>query len=254
MKKIIFCLIAFVLTTKVFSQIQDTIPTIKSLELKALTLDTNKRSVESKSIDGEKIFTVVEKMPVFPGGEVGLLQFLQQNIKYPVTERDNGISGIVYASFVVDSSGKVRDARILRGKSKGLDDESLRVIGLMPYWKPGSQNGINVNVLYNLPISYKLDNSTYSSSRSDRRFQKADGFYNNGVKYLNEKNYVAAITEFTEAISLNKNFIDAYYNRGVAFLRSGQKEDACKDWEKCKKLGDKQVQDLIDKHCNKKEE
>lgn len=105
--------------------------------------------------DAGKIFTIVEEMPTFPGGEAGLVKYLQDHIKYPAMARENGIEGIVYVTFVVDKDGKVKDAKLLRGKN-GLDDEALRVINAMPDWKPGRQNGRNVAVQYNLPVNFRL--------------------------------------------------------------------------------------------------
>ena len=104
-----------------------------------------------------KIFTIVEEMPQFPGGgEAALIKYLQNNIKYPAMARENGIEGIVYVTFVVDKDGKVKDAKSLRGKGAGLDDEALRVVRSMPDWKPGKQNGRSVAVQYNLPVNFKL--------------------------------------------------------------------------------------------------
>jgi protein TonB len=104
-----------------------------------------------------KIFTIVEEMPQFPGGgEAALIKYLQNNIKYPAMARENGIEGIVYVTFVVDKDGKVKDAKLLRGKGAGLDEEALRVVRSMPDWKPGKQNGRNVAVQYNLPVNFKL--------------------------------------------------------------------------------------------------
>jgi protein TonB len=106
--------------------------------------------------DEGKIFTVVEEMPGFPGGEEKLFEYLRKNIKYPPVARENGISGRVFVTFVVDKDGKVKDARILRGIAGGCDEEALRVIRAMPDWKPGKQNGRAVAVQYNLPVNFTL--------------------------------------------------------------------------------------------------
>ena len=106
--------------------------------------------------DEPEIFTIVEVMPQFKGGEKALLQYLKKNIKYPKEARDAGIQGIVYVKFRVDNEGKIKDARILRGIGGGCDEEALRVVNNMPDWDPGTQREIPVNVYYNLPIRYTL--------------------------------------------------------------------------------------------------
>ena len=106
----------------------------------------------------EEIFTVVEQMPSFQGGDGELMKFIQKNIVYPAVEKEAGISGTAYVTFVVDKDGKITDVKILRGVSGGpnCDKEAMRVIKAMPAWKPGKQNGRPVSVHYNLPIKFVL--------------------------------------------------------------------------------------------------
>ena len=106
--------------------------------------------------DAGKIFTIVEEMPAFPGGDAKLFEFLKNNIKYPAIARENGIQGRVYVTFVVDKEGKIKDAKVLRGIGGGCDEEALRVVRAMPEWKIGKQNGRPVAVQYNLPINFTL--------------------------------------------------------------------------------------------------
>ena len=130
------------------------------------TVEGNSNGVDASLLDGNgkeaidegppPILTIVEKMPVFPGGEQELFNYLNKNIKYPAIARENGIQGRVFVTFVVDAEGKVKDAKILRGLGSGLDDEALRVVRNMPAWKPGMQNGRVVQVQYNLPIVFTL--------------------------------------------------------------------------------------------------
>jgi TonB family protein len=95
-----------------------------------------------------------EILPMFPGKEAALLNFLTKNIKYPAKSRDKGIGGTVYVTFVVNKVGKVEDIKILRGVSEDIDTEAIRVIGMMPQWFPGMQKGKFVKVQYNLPIKF----------------------------------------------------------------------------------------------------
>ena len=103
-----------------------------------------------------KVFDVVEQMPSFPGGNAALMNYLGQNIKYPVIAEENGIQGRVICAFVVNRDGSVVDAEVLRGVDPSLDKEALRVIGTMPKWKPGKQRGKPVRVKYTVPITFRL--------------------------------------------------------------------------------------------------
>jgi protein TonB len=99
---------------------------------------------------------IVEEMPVFPGGDTERQKFLAETIQYPQQAAENAIQGTVYVQFVVDSKGNITDVKILRGIGGGCDEEALRVIKMMPTWKPGRQNGKTVRVLYNMPVIFKL--------------------------------------------------------------------------------------------------
>ena len=98
--------------------------------------------VAEEEESAQTIFTVVEEMPDFPGGEGELMKFIAKSIKYPVIAQENGIQGRVVCTFVVNKDGSVVDAEVLRGVDPSLDKEALRVIGTMPKWKPGKQRGI----------------------------------------------------------------------------------------------------------------
>jgi len=103
-----------------------------------------------------QIFTIVEEMPSFPGGEAELFKYLGKTVKYPPMAQDAGITGVVYMTFVVDEQGKVRDPKVLRGIGGGCDEEAIRVVKAMPAWEPGKQRGKPVRVQYNLPIRFTL--------------------------------------------------------------------------------------------------
>ncbi len=111
---------------------------------------------EEEEIVEEEIFTVVETMPGFPGGEVERIKFLQKNIKYPQMARESQIQGTVYVTFVVETDGKVTDVRVLRGIGGGCDEEAVRVIKMMPKWNAGKQRGKPVRVQFNMPIKFTL--------------------------------------------------------------------------------------------------
>ena len=112
--------------------------------------------VEEEEESSQQIFTVVETMPEFPGGQGALLQYLAKSIKYPVIAQENGIQGRVSCSFVVNKDGYIVDAEVIRGVDPSLDKEALRVINTMPKWKPGMQRGKPVRVKFTVPVMFRL--------------------------------------------------------------------------------------------------
>ncbi|MFA6924227.1 MAG: energy transducer TonB [Bacteroidales bacterium] len=116
-------------------------------------------SQEQKKDTLKPVFTIVEEMPQYPGGDEARVRFLQENVKYPQEAKNNGIQGKVYVTFVIDEKGNVTDVRIIRSIGGGCDAEALRVIKLMPKWLPGKQSGKPVRVQYNMPIIFTLENS-----------------------------------------------------------------------------------------------
>lgn len=114
--------------------------------------------VEGERPDSNAVQVFAEQMPEFPGGQQALIDFLRQNVRYPELERDNDVQGTVYVGFVVDKTGKVRDAKVLRGvpKGPGLETEALRVVRMMPAWKPGMQLGKPVHVQFTIPVKFTL--------------------------------------------------------------------------------------------------
>ncbi len=104
----------------------------------------------------DSVRIVVEQMPEFPGGIPGLSQFLGQTLRYPKQARKARITGKVFANFVVGEDGIIRNIEISQGIGYGCDEEVMRVIGLMPKWKPGIQDGKAVAVRYRLPIYFGL--------------------------------------------------------------------------------------------------
>lgn len=104
-----------------------------------------------------KVFTFVEQMPSFPGGESALMKYLNSHIRYPAVARENGIQGTVVVQFIVGPDGSIRDVKTVGAKKGGgLEDEAIRVVKGMPKWTPGRQNGRAVTVQYNLPVRFVL--------------------------------------------------------------------------------------------------
>ena len=118
----------------------------------------NKAVIDSKN-EVNKVFLVVEEMPEFAGGKEALANFIASNINYPEMAKAEKAEGRVVVSVVVSSTGKVKNAKIIRGIHPALDAEAMRVIGLLPLqpdWKPGKEKGVAVDVSVTVPVEFKL--------------------------------------------------------------------------------------------------
>jgi protein TonB len=112
--------------------------------------------VEEEEVVEAEVFTIVEEMPSYPGGDMKMYEYLGKNIKYPQIARESGIQGRVFVNFVVEPDGSVSNVKVLRGIGGGCDEEAIRVVKSMPKWKPGKQRGKAVRVSYTLPVVFKL--------------------------------------------------------------------------------------------------
>lgn len=111
---------------------------------------------EVKKEVSTKVFDVVEQMPSFPGGNGALMAWLSKNINYPAAAAENGIQGRVIVAFVVEPNGSISNVKVVRSVDPSLDREAASVVSRMPKWNPGKQNGQEVRVKYNVPVTFKL--------------------------------------------------------------------------------------------------
>jgi protein TonB len=105
----------------------------------------------------QPVFTIVEEMPTYPGGDAARLTFISKNISYPQVAKESGIQGTVYITMYVEENGKLTDIKVAKGIGGGCDEEAMRIVKMMPNWKPGKQAGIPVKVKYSLPIRFVLN-------------------------------------------------------------------------------------------------
>jgi len=133
----------------------------KQLNSENATLYESQETVKSHDID--KIYDTVENMPIFPGGMQNLMSWLGSNIKYPVIAEENGIQGRVIVTFVVERDGAITNIKVVRAVDPSLDKEAIRVVSIMPKWKPGMKQGEAVRVKYTLPIIFRLTEAEIKS-------------------------------------------------------------------------------------------
>lgn len=104
----------------------------------------------------DMVFDVVEVMPQFPGGQIAMLKYIMENLKYPEQAMKEGIQGRVAVRFIVEKDGSISDVKPILSVHPLLNKEAVRVVESMPKWTPGKQNGKPVRVRFNLPVMFKL--------------------------------------------------------------------------------------------------
>ncbi len=104
----------------------------------------------------EEVFLVVDGDVYKRQGLDALSKFIADNIKYPQLAKENNITGRVFVSFVVEKDGRVGQVKILRDIGGGCGNEAVRVVKMMPKWKPGKQRGKAVRTQFNLPVNFDL--------------------------------------------------------------------------------------------------
>ena len=101
-------------------------------------------------------FRVVEQLPEFPGGMVELMKWLSKNLKYPPLAQKQKIQGRVVVAFIINKDGSIADAKVVSSIDPQLDGEAMRVVRMMPHWKPGINNNQPCRTMFAIPVVFKL--------------------------------------------------------------------------------------------------
>ena len=114
------------------------------------------KTVVSQKVRKDEVFMVVENMPEYPGGNEAMFAFFAKNMKYPADAQKNKVQGRVFVTFIVDKDGAITDVQVVKPAYPSLDAEAVRLVKMMPKWKPGTQRGVPVRVKFTLPVVFKL--------------------------------------------------------------------------------------------------
>jgi TonB family protein len=93
----------------------------------------------------------------YPGGDEGMIQYVINNFQYPVSAVEEGVEGMVYVRFIVNTKGETESVEIVKGIRKDIDQEVIRVIDSMNGWRPAENHGIPVKVRYMMPVKLKIE-------------------------------------------------------------------------------------------------
>ncbi len=103
----------------------------------------------------DRVYEYVQQMPEFPGGKAALAAWLAEHLRYPTTARQRKVEGSVFVRCVIERTGQVGQATILKGLGYGCNDEAVRLVQALPPFRPGRQNGRPMRVYYQLPVSFR---------------------------------------------------------------------------------------------------
>ena len=176
--------------------------TAKPVEVKYIPAEVGDK------LQGSPVFEMVEQMPEFPsGGMSAALEYIQKNMQYPESAKENGTQGRVTVQFVVDKAGNVTEPKVLRPVDKELDAEAIRLVKSMPKWKPGMQKGQAVAVKFTMPVLFRLEGGEMKNSQVAVSSKSTDFF----IEGMDAPLYVVDGKEVTSSImsALNVNKIEA---------------------------------------------
>lgn len=204
--------------------------------------------------EDQNVYKEVDEMPRFPGCEdlaeaerkdcavQELLKFIYTNIKYPAEAREAGVQGTVVSNFVIDQTGKVTAAKIVKGPDSGLHEAVLKVVNEMPAWIPGKKEGKIVKTEFNLPVKFKIDESAPSIKNNTLKLEELSISPNpsNGqlnVSFKSEKGNVEMqvldingklLKSFSVSTdgNLNKTLDLTQLSKGTVFLKIIQKDQS----------------------------
>lgn len=147
-------------TTTSAAKSADTATQVKATKKKkgqmSVSLPRGDSAKMAKDIHG--VYNRAEKAPEFPGGETALSTYINKNLTYPQAAIDNGTSGTIHVTFVVDEHGKVINPQAMDGKNLGDDlvNQTLKVFNNMPMWTPGTVHGKKVKTRLEVPVTFQL--------------------------------------------------------------------------------------------------
>ncbi|MDO9000600.1 energy transducer TonB [Sediminibacterium sp.] len=182
----------------------------------------------------QEIYTIVEVQAEFPGGISEMIKFIQNNLKYPENARKLLLGGKAFLKFVVNEDGNINNTEIIKGTgNKEMDEEAIRVLKLMPKWKPASMKGENVKCYFNLPLSFSLTEPfyTYNIFNKNEQYLKIASLIFEGK--ASEAYFLVKDVDDTKAD------IDLLYDKAILYFTYTDRKKSCEIFEKINQLADK---------------
>ncbi|MBP5344609.1 MAG: energy transducer TonB [Bacteroidales bacterium] len=135
----------------------DSLPAMGEVEPEDYVLAGLIQNNNYEPLDSDSVFTIADEMTEFPGGDVALMNYIKQNLRYPALAGEMGFQGRVTLSFIVEKDGSISNIEVLRTPAEELSKEAIRVVQSMPKWKPGKIKGTPVRMKYILPMTFRIE-------------------------------------------------------------------------------------------------
>ena len=181
----------------------------------------------------DEIYTIVETQAEFPGGLKEMYKFIQTNLKYPEVARKLSLGGKAFLKFVVNEDGNISNVEIIKGTGNDeMDEEAIRVVKLMPKWKPASMTGKEVKCYFNLPLIYSLTEPFYTYNL----FSKNEQYLKIAKLIFTGKASDAYF--LVKDMDDNETDVDFLYNKAVLYYSYTNKNKSCKYFKKVTEIAD----------------
>lgn len=205
-------------------------------------------TIGDDSYSNRKIYTLVERMPLFDGSFSIAEDFIKKNLRYPEDAQSRNIQGDVHIDFIVNQLGGLDSIRVQPDYPvwPSLDSEAVRIVGLTQgKWSVGKQQGKWVSVRQSAKISFYLPGQDLGLIKSETMDTKAK----EAEQYYNDKKYKKALPVFLSIVESNPTNYVALHNLGLCRYQTGDKDGACGDWTKLLDRGVHTAHYLYLKYC-----
>jgi len=184
----------------------------------------------------------------YDGGESAFERLIKKNLQYPVDAKENKVEAQIMVYCKLDSSLKLHAVNIINGLDSEFNKEAIRLINLAPAFDSKVRSSKYIDEQELIRIDFYLDhyNTFFNKLNDDRRSEES---LQKGIAYFNAKEYNKAIESFDGAIVLNSTSSNAFFNRALAKLKSGNLKGACDDFRRAYLLGELDAQKGIKQAC-----
>lgn len=227
--------------------------------------------------DSSDVYTIVEQPAEFPGGVAAMNEFIFSNLIVPPEVRETGIRGKTFLNFIVTAEGKIKSIKLLKGfkDCPECDREAMRVVGIMPDWKPAVQNGNRVSMYFTLPISFGVNTSgsnerkqefslrasepeskakelTPGEKAAKEKHDKAMKLHEMGIQQAQQERWEFAIGKFDQCLKIEPDNRYALSDKANMYVKLKRYREACETWAVYKSFGyqSEKVEGYIKQYCS----